>query len=282
MEWKVVETSVLPKNPPVGPEDAIYESSTCIAALDGHSNRSPIRLAGRTGPWSTAGQFAVSTGLKAFAIVCNEPDLTPENMVQRLTRIVGQDLDLIFHDPQTRPGFVFAAFFPRFGRSGMIIRVGDCQYLIDGRGYNFGMAIEKRNAEVRQAIVQECLKKGRSIDDLRSADPSCTRMNELICAQTKYRNSNDDVFGFSVINGEGVPERLIEYIAVPEGAREIVLASDGYPVEALASSLAETEANLAAILAEDPLCIHRWPSVRGLKPDADRTDDCTYIRLVCT
>jgi hypothetical protein len=279
MGWKIVERSVLPKDLTQGPEDAIYESESdwCTIVIDTHSNRCKKKIDD-----ATAGQYVAAASLAELRALEEADNVTYKDFVPRFSKGVGRWVDLAFPGRDDRPGLVFAGLFPTFGECGMIIRVGDCQYLIDGEGRNRGLAIERKNAEVRGLLLRDALKRGSSIEDLQADDPTCARMSELIRDQAKYRNTRHEMFGFGVINGEEVPTCWIECIPVPTDAREIILASDGYPEEALSSSLEETERKLKEILAEDPLCIHRWPSVRGLKPGFDRTDDCTYIRLVRT
>jgi hypothetical protein len=275
MRWKIVEESVLPKDPRQGPEDAIYKTDWCIGVLDAHSNGATKQIDD-----ATAGQYAFGAGLASLRTLEESGDVTWKDLVPRLAGEVRKWIFPEFPKRKHRPGFVFAGFFEQFGEHGMIVRVGDCQFLIDGKGKNPCLAIERYNAEVRYWLLQEELKSGKTVDELRRDDPARPCIDTLIRKQSVYRNTGDRLFGFGVINGEEVPMRCIEFIPLTGDEHEIILASDGYPQQALARSLAETEANLAKILAEDPLCINLWPSVRGLKPGADRTDDCTYVRLV--
>jgi hypothetical protein len=275
MEWKIVEESVLPKDPQRGSEDGIYKSDWCTVVGDSHSNHADKEIDD-----ATPGQYALGAFFASLRELEKAKDVTWKNLVPRLAGLVRPWVDRVYPGRKNRPGVVFDGHFPRLGEHGMLIRVGDCQQLVDGKGYNPGLRIERFNAKVRCVVVHECLKRGRSITELRTDDPSRPLMKKLIARQSQYRNTGNRKFGFGVINGEHVPIRCIEYTMLTGEEQEIILASDGYPPQALARTLAETEANLAKILKEDPLCIYQWPSVRGLKPGADRTDDCTYIRLV--
>lgn len=86
----------------------------------------------------------------------------------------------------------------------------------------------------------------------------------------------DHRWGFSVIDGGEVPLSLIPVVDV-SGATEVILATDGYP--RLRGTLAQSEADLAHILAADPLCIRDNPQPKGVVAGQVSYDDRAYVRL---
>ena len=91
---------------------------------------------------------------------------------------------------------------------------------------------------------------------------------------------------YAVIDGfpvymEGV--KVVSLVSVLEASpdvhgHEIVLASDGYPF--LKSTLADSEAELAHLIATDPQCIHDFIATKGLVVGNLSFDDRTYVRFV--
>jgi hypothetical protein len=77
--------------------------------------------------------------------------------------------------------------------------------------------------------------------------------------------------------GGQLPLAYVERIEVPGGAREIVLATDGYPTAM--PSLAESEAFLSGLLAADPLCIGPLRSTKGVARQASSFDDRAFVRV---
>ena len=63
-----------------------------------------------------------------------------------------------------------------------------------------------------------------------------------------------------------------------EPGTEVVLATDGYPTPA--PTLTQAEAELAALLARDPLRIEKAaPGTKGRRPGHASYDDRAYVRL---
>ena len=60
-------------------------------------------------------------------------------------------------------------------------------------------------------------------------------------------------------------------------AKEIVLASDGYPF--LMPTLQESEERLADLLRDDPLCISIYKASKGLMQGNKSFDDRSYVRF---
>lgn len=54
-------------------------------------------------------------------------------------------------------------------------------------------------------------------------------MEPWIVNATAFANKVGTSYGYSVLNGEEIPDELIKVIHLSEGKHEIILASDGYP-----------------------------------------------------
>jgi hypothetical protein len=276
MPWKLAEKALFPKFSR-GSEDGILANDHIAFLGDGVSDCYGEMIGNLT-----PGQFAIKAGIDALIDFLGRP----EELVPFLTSSLGCAIASAHRpNPCGRPSFVFVAFFQSYD---MIVRVGDCQYLTDGAGYNPGLMVDRVKVELRAGLIGEMLspvsdRNARS--KLRARilehDPTADIMLEMTRLwQPRYANDPDPVFGYGVINGSTVPNSKIEYIRVPRDAREIILTSDGYCMQVVRGTLAATEREMHALLERDPLCIREWPSVRGLLPGCDRIDDCTYVRLV--
>lgn len=278
-EWKVVERVNIARDEARRPsEDGILTDSDCVAVLDGvSSGDSTEKIEGLT-----PGQFAVQIGIEALKEAAKLSD--PKEVVPLVIRRLREALAP--YKLTTTPSFVFAAFFPHFGENGMIIRVADCSYLIDGEGNNPGLAIDRLKSKDRARRLREEIEQGADIDALLADDPTRPRMRSLTKGiQPRLANAplsgNDTVFDkyrYPVMNGNEVPDDLVEYIVVPEGASSIILATDGYPPQSLKSTLEETEAALKEIRDRDRLAIGEMLSTRGVMPE--NIDDRSYVRIV--
>jgi glycerophosphoryl diester phosphodiesterase len=104
-------------------------------------------------------------------------------------------------------------------------------------------------------------------------------MLELLAFQTNLQNTfPENEFSYYVIDGFPcqAPNRL-SVMPIDQKQGEIVLASDGYP--RLFPTLAETEACLAGVLKEDPLCYKLYRTTKGRYGDNLSFDDRTYVRF---
>lgn len=277
--WRVVERVNIARDEARRPsEDGILADPDCIAVLDGvSSGDSTEKIEGLT-----PGQFAVQIGIEALKDAAKLSD--PKEVVPFVSRRLREALAP--YKLTTTPSFVFAAFFPHFGEHGMIIRVADCSYLIDGEGNNPGLAIDRLKSKDRARRLREEIEQGADVDALLADDPTRPRMRALTKdIQPRLANAplsgNDTVFDkyrYPVVNGTDVPEDLVEYIEVPEGASSIILATDGYAPHALKQTLEETEDAQKEINERDKLAIGEIMSTRGIAPK--NIDDRSFVRVV--
>ena len=112
--------------------------------------------------------------------------------------------------------------------------------------------------------------------DLATDDPGRRAAQALISRQGALRNTLGP-YGFAALDGRPVPPALIVVHDVPARVGELVLASDGYPE--IRPTLAETEARLAELLAEDPHCVGALRGTKGVMAGQVSFDDRSYLRL---
>ena len=271
MGWTVLEKMKYAKDPHKGTEDSeIFVGNRCYAVLDGHTN-----FPGQLINGMTHGQYVVQAGLRAFERYENGD---PLELVRSLTAHVGNEWRKTGQPWERRPGFVFVAFIPE---RNLIVRVGDCQYFIDGDNdpkRNAGLMVDRVKSEVRANMLIQLLKT-HTVNDLIENDLTRQIMAEMKKWQHTYRNNRDSTFGYGVIDGTTVPTLHIEYDYLKVVPKLVVLTSDGYPPRVVRETLEETEFELAELLKRDPLCYREWIAVRGIGNGLTRPDDCTYLSL---
>jgi hypothetical protein len=271
--WTVADEFSESRDRERGNEDGYIIADHCVAVLDGVSARGSKERIYKLTP----GQFAVKLGKELM----QSPDVNAGNIVERLTNSLRTTVG--GHALQHPPSFVFAAFFPK---EHVIVRVGDCSYLIDGSGSNPALNVDRAKGILRRRTLQKLRAKGYTDEDLiafKNSPEQRKKDEELRLWQEHFSNNiAAPDFSYGVINGSEVPPHLVDRIAVPSDASEIVLASDGYPPEILRPTLAESEAALRELQRTDPVGIQGEPSTRPHRPPEGHTsaDDRTYIRVV--
>jgi hypothetical protein len=157
--------------------------------------------------------------------------------------------------------------------------VGDCQALANGKSYQFQKEADRVLSDLRAMVIHVELSQGTTEEQLMEKDTSRERIVEFLKLQTKLQNSpHISEFTYHVIDGfSETPEKQVEVVPIMASTTEIVLSSDGYPH--LLPTLAQTEADLAIVLKEDPLCYKRYRSTKGLYRGNLSFDDRSYIRF---
>ena len=178
------------------------------------------------------------------------------------------DMQLLQSHPTERMA-ASAAIFSRQRRE--IWLVGDCQCLVDGRLYENPKPYEQFIAEMRSAYIRLQLTQGRSVSHFMAHDDGRDFILPVLTDSCKWQNKS-----FAVIDGFPMPTDKVPVIEVSH-ATEIVLATDGYPH--LCPTLAQSEQQLASLLAADPLCINSFKATKGMKQGNCSFDDRAYIRF---
>lgn len=248
-EWEVMEKFTSPKNPNIGVEDGLYIGKNLALVCDGVTSQTTEKIRGLS-----PGQFAVRAAIAGLQKPLGA-SITSRELIGYLTHEVRLAIERAGAQGEKiggHPSFVFAAFFPK---EHCIVRIRDCSYLIDGKGENPGFP-----ADIRKKEMQKRIERSKGLEE--GDEATKQQLREW---QWKHRNSESpSKFSYAVVDGTPIPEHLIEYIDVPQNAKEVVLASDGYPAETLAMTLAETN--------------HRYQE-KMQKDDGFVVDDLTYLSL---
>ncbi len=286
--WAKTEAQTLAKNKDRGTEDGLVCHPQCYAVLDGVSSGilpfAPVPMI----EGLTPGQFAMKNG-KLALVEAVERGIPPQNLVPFLTDALNSALAEFQREHGNvaigKPAYTFTAYLPGHN---MIVGVGDCPYSIDGVVTDTSLRVDEHKARLRKLYLEvefaKELAKGLVYEDILkqflAMDPTAWLMEEMFVNwQLQYSNNPDPLYGYSVLNGRHVPQSLISYVPVSPDAQRIVIASDGYPSIVLKDTLEETDAELARLLEEDPLCYRRWIAVRGLSPKITIPDDCAYLGI---
>lgn len=242
-------------------EDAIAVTPHFVAVIDGSTSKTPFRLF----PAMSNGR-AASQLVKEFVEQEAKADCTVEEFCQGVTAhirhaydrlAVADDLALLPERRATASAVIYS-----IGRRELWL-IGDCQALIDGRLYENGKPYEAVIAQQRASLIQH---------GTPPAEARKTIEPQLIKAMEEGQNKT-----YAVIDGFPIFMNGVRTISVGDSARELVLASDGYPF--LRPTLEASEQALAHQLATDPQNIHTFVATKGLKTGFFSFDDRSYIRI---
>lgn len=250
-----------------GEDRFVLEPGRCVAVLDGVTSHSEERVPFEGGLY-TYGQFAAEVGKRALVsaadISCAD-DVFPYRVAEHLAAELAREIAALraahactFHE---EPSFVCAAYFPA---RRMLLRIGDCSVLKDGIEVaampNRGLIVEERKMKLRERLARMY-----QTDHPELSETDAKRMAQAATRPWQWKHRNRDAgasryFGYGVVNGEHIPERLVEHAIVGPG--EIVLSTDGVPRDALRGTWSETERAIAQM------------DMALVKPD-----DVTYLRI---
>ncbi len=152
--------------------------------------------------------------------------------------------------------------------------VGDCQAIdcSTGTHYDNPKDFEEPLAELRACLIRIRLLLGEKAEDFRIEDQGREGIMKLL-----IRSCQDQNITYPVIDGFPIPMDSVKVIALPQTSREIVLASDGYPV--LEPTLAASEQRLHDILEKDPLLYLDVKATKGWMLGNCSFDDRAYVRF---
>ena len=256
-----------------GGEDAIVVTPAYAAVLDGATAKTTRRYDGRTpgahaGRVLAAGIVALPDGADAVTAV--------RLLSERLAASLGAHgpTEVAPHERPAAAAAVYSA-----ARRELWL-VGDCQALVGDRLVREERPLEGLMVEVRSAVLALARTGGTAVDDLLREDPGRAFILPLLRLQARLQNTPDAAaarWRHAALDGTPVHPDDVRVVPVPPGVDRLALASDGYPV--VRPSLAECEAELAALLAEDPLCCRRHLATKGRMRGQVSYDDRAYLLL---
>ncbi|GGP36539.1 hypothetical protein [Saccharothrix coeruleofusca] len=251
-------------------EDSVVVTAHFVAVVDGATDKTGHRYDGMTG-----GRLAMLTCLEAVRTAA--PDVDAAGMVGRMSAALAARLPSGVA-PQERPAAAVGVYSAARRE---VWQVGDVAYWHRGlppTGVRTLSAVDHFSAGVRAAVLTAELHRGVPVEELARQDVGRAAIRDVLIRQGLFRNNAEaGEWAYGAIDGSRVPKELVEVHAVAEGVRELVLASDGYPL--IFPTLAETERALRGLLADDPLCIGPLRSTKGLRPGHTSFDDRAYVRI---
>lgn len=248
-------------------EDRVIVAGNYIVVIDGATSKGCPDIDG-----VSAGRFAAL--LVEEAVVKLDGGVAAREAVGKISAYFQQALKAKINMPvgAEPPSASFVAYARKQKE---IWRVGDCPFVIDGKGFHAGKEIDEIASAARALAIELALRKGATVQDMMSKDVGREIILPLLKDQHMLAN-HAGLYGYGVINDAPVPEKFIEIVPCA-GAAEIILASDGYPQ--VLPTLGESEAYLQQVLKEDPLLYKKYKSTKGLKSGNVSYDDRSYIRF---
>lgn len=267
---RVVESLCVGKVDDARCEDALLVTDDFVAICDGVTAKAPGLVAGMT-----RGRYAAQLVLEVIRDLPAEADLgqflaaTRDRFARAYVEAGFDALPAVVQRFQTCVGVLSKA-------RREVWLVGDIQLLVDGEQVvDTTIQLESITAAARGLYLESQLHRGATVAELLAHDPASSLIHPFVACGMDFSNV-DHRWGFSVIDGGEVPLSLIPVVDV-SGATEVILATDGYPH--LRGTLAQSEADLAHILAADPLCIRDNPQPKGVVAGQVSYDDRAYVRL---
>ncbi|GIN39876.1 PP2C family serine/threonine-protein phosphatase [Heyndrickxia oleronia] len=254
-------------------EDMYVINDYFIAVIDGATNVSGRKINGKT-PGRLAAELIKET-------IQNLPkDMLMSNMIEEINKNMQsayKDFGIyeeIKENAWLAPTASLIVYSKHYHE---IWQIGDCQCMIDGTLFTNEKKIDEITANARSMYLEAEIEKGKTIEELLENDTGWNFIQELIQMQYNLQNVSDNQYGFEIINGFPVNLSTVKTIKVPNDAKQIVMASDGYPF--LKDTLKESEEILADIMEKDPLCFRIYKSSKGLNKGNHSFDDRTYIKF---
>lgn len=251
-------------------EDQIVITDDFIGVIDGSTSKTDKIYAN-----CTPGRRAAL--LVAETISRLPPFIDAHEAVQLMTRRIASEyaaigvVERLENHPVERMTASFAIYS---GYRAEIWLLGDVPFMVDGKANNTRKAEEEQAAAIRAKVLRKRLQEGVSVETLQRNDPG---RKEIMPFLKAYMQEQNQPGGYGVIDGFPVPGEFIRVLACPE-AREIVLASDGYPE--LFPTLAASEGYLHKIIKNDPLLISDFKATKAVKPGNQSFDDRSYVRFL--
>ena len=246
-------------------EDALWIDETFCLVADGVTSKHHASFHGKTG-----GRIAVECMISALKRCSGDEDArTVLSLMQNeIRQFVKKHAIPDMISPQAS-----ALIYNRTHRE--LWSIGDCPFIINGTHYKNEKRIDQLLSQLRKVVIETLLMDGYTQPQIQQHDLSREMILPFLKLQPKLIDS-DSAFSYSVIDGKH-PAKDFKVIPIPEGS-ELILATDGYPM--LKTSLAESEATLAKLISDDPLCFRLCPGTKGITPGNLSFDDRTYLKII--
>ena len=272
--FKVEECFLKGKKSSQTNEDGMIVTPYFAAVIDGATAKSTFTYEGKK-----TGRLAMELVLEAIRDF--PKDIDAADAIRRITKKI-YDFYVqhnLLDELKAEPGKRFTAngVIYSYARN-EVWQVGDCQCIIDNLYSSNEKEVDAIMANVRAVVNEAALLGGATMKDLESRDPGREFIYPFLQKQAFLQNCpvQGQQFSFSVFDGFTVQMEHVNIFPVGD-AKEVILASDGYPH--LYSTLHESECYLADILEKDPLCIRLYKSTKGIQKGNYSFDDRAYLKI---
>ena len=261
-------------------EDGIAANENFIAVIDGATSKGAFSWQSKT-----SGRIAMELAKEAVLVL--DPHIDAKDAVRMVNnrirewyeeRGILEEMRVKSENRCTASMIVFSCFRKELWLA------GDCQALCNGKLVQNEKKADRIFSEMRALLIHAELAQGKTETELLLRDTSREKLIDLLRQQTKLQNiAFESEFAYYVIDGfewksfDQEPGIGLRVVPVSELHGEIVLSSDGYPE--IFSTLAETEASLARVLLDDPLCYKLYRTTKGRYGNNLSFDDRAYIRF---
>lgn len=265
----IVEQHVVGKHSLEDCEDGIVATDDYVAVIDGSTSKTPHHF-----------NATMKNGRYCMLAVCQFVRTAPPNAtLQQFCRLLTAAVRALY------PPHVQAEALPpheRLCASAVVYSrhchevwmIGDCQCMVDSQTYPNEKPYEEALARQRAAAFDDALKlhpdmvcRGRLLHDY-ARD---TIVASLIASMAGQNRT------YAVVDGTPIFMPGVKTISISRTCRQIVLASDGYPV--LCPTLTASEDALHDLLDKDSYCVRTFKATKGLMAGNASFDDRAYIRF---
>lgn len=270
---KIIESFITSKSGKIEEcEDGLFVSNDFISVIDGVTPKNSFKKNDKNGA-----QILVLLIKEVLSEV--EKDISCKEFFKIAGKKINSfyEKEKILQELEKNPESRFAVNMVVYSKfKNEVWLLGDCQLMIDDITYKNEKFVDKFFSEMRSQLLEKYLE-NYSLDEMMANDLSRRDILPFIKRQQIYQNGiTDSILSYPVIDGFDINYDNIKIIPVLD-RKEIILASDGYPI--LQKTLLMSEEELKSILEEDPLCFRKYKSTKGLSKGNISLDDRTYIRF---
>lgn len=267
LNYQIVETFSLGKNKNQDlNEDGLFINDKLIAVIDGTTDKQNISINNQSG-----GVVAKNLIIKKLNDFSGEENST--SIIKILIEYLAKEIPLEIYGKISATVIILNLIKKE------IIIFGDSKLLIDNCEIDNSKEIDSVISYKRANIIKELLKEGYNEEDLLKYDLSREKIKVDLINQLQYENKQG-TYGYGVITNNlkdiDNVESFIKVIPL-NSAKEVVMASDGYPI--LLNSLKRSEYELNKVIRNDPLCYKQFKSTKGVYNGLNSFDDRTYIKI---
>lgn len=178
-------------------EDGIFISDHFIAVIDGVTSKGRQKWNGKL----SSGGYAKEVILRELAEMPCDIDCC--GFFTRLdSALLAAYKEQVVKDDITE--YLRACMIVYSVHYSEIWSIGDCQFLINGKGEDMSKRIDGLMSDLRAFVIEAYLAKGGSEEELYTNDVGRTAITPFLNAQLTFENRVESDFGYAVLNGHGV------------------------------------------------------------------------------